>query len=446
VINDGGTVYGHGGGAIIQNAAPSIPSGSVDGGGYSGGDSVIQIAAPGIPSNGGISNCGISGGVDAGVGAAPGVGAGAGVGAAPGAGAAPAPAANIGGGGAAAGAGVDTGALAAAPAATGSSAAASGGGGGDSLAANMIGDSLIGGGVFTHQPPSGASTASAVALSSFHTFKIAENENVLPQDRIYFSYNSFNNVPGTDTLDRWVVGGEHTFCDGAASIGVRVPVFFVDTEAPTALESPFAAPGQNGSVGDLAITLKGLMYRSDTCGLSAGLTVVTPTGPATIGGVDPFFTFLDVQHRGNIMPWVGGVVDVDGIPGEGGYLQTFVSLDQPFDTEDAPYLYADVAFGHRIPCDSGGLLKSWTPIVEGHWSNPLGNREQRFVVNARGLAAGQGLRQASVLAYRNQVNITGGCTFQLFNNDTLTLGMVVPTVGPKVFDFEVVAQYNVRRW
>jgi len=55
--------------------------------------------------------------------------------------------------------------------------------------------------------------------------KIGEDNNPLPRDRVFFTYDYFNSVPlnGEVGVHNFVLGFEKTFCDQMASIEVRVP-------------------------------------------------------------------------------------------------------------------------------------------------------------------------------------------------------------------------------
>lgn len=77
---------------------------------------------------------------------------------------------------------------------------------------------------------------SAVTLFPFHAgFKISENEFPRPLDRVFVTYNYYSDVaasglaygsPGSQ-VHRQMTGGEKTFLNGNASIGIRIPIFWV---------------------------------------------------------------------------------------------------------------------------------------------------------------------------------------------------------------------------
>jgi len=75
-------------------------------------------------------------------------------------------------------------------------------------------------------------------------FKIAKNESPRPTNRVFLTYNYFNDVtlghpiPDLQTdLNREVIGFEKTFLNGDASVGLRLPFFQVHASDPTGSEN-----------------------------------------------------------------------------------------------------------------------------------------------------------------------------------------------------------------
>jgi hypothetical protein len=312
---------------------------------------------------------------------------------------------------------------------------------------SMIGDSIIGGGMLTHMG-SGASQDSATSLYSFHVFKIAEDESPIPRNRILFDVNSYSNVPGTNDVTRFMLGFEKTFFEDMMSLGLRLPIWTADIErTPTSgpSEIPFGPAGDNADLGDMIFTLKTLLIDCDNRILSAGVSVTAPTGPDTLADVDPYYTFDNVSHRGAIQPWLGWYRD---LPAEC-FGQGFAAFDLPFDSDDADYFYLDLGIGHRV--NRQGFISAITPMVEAHWSAPMNDKAQPFSLTPLGTSVLSPLGLVTSLAnktlsYRHQVNITSGLVFELDRVRTLTLAIVIPTVGPRPMDAEVVAQCNCFAW
>ena len=188
--------------------------------------------------------------------------------------------------------------------------------------------------------------------------------------------------------------------------------------------------------------------------LSSGVAFTFPTGPDTLGNVDPYYQFDNVGHHGAVQPWLGWYhTSRHSDLRRGFFTQGFVALDIPFDTDDCTYLFLDLGAGYRIPRYGNRLITAITPMVEAHWSDPLNNREQAYSPTPLAESLGidsyimtPGIGQSGILAYRNQVNITTAVNLEIADSYTLVLGAVVPTVGPRVMDIELIAQVNVFCW
>ena len=121
--------------------------------------------------------------------------------------------------------------------------------------------------------------------------KFAENGNTVPQDRVYFLYNHFNGALDAQAdqvgenqvpihlqrnfdVDRYTLGVEKTLFSPSWSVELRMPFFGVpDVETPIEGCS-------GGNVGNLAVIVKRLLYRSPSMAASVGLGIDTPTGPS----------------------------------------------------------------------------------------------------------------------------------------------------------------------
>src|SRR5262245_41260824 len=117
--------------------------------------------------------------------------------------------------------------------------------------------------------------------------KIAENDNPIPVDRVFFNYNHFQNVfaiseqlpvPPFPTvirqepIDRYMIGFEKTFLDGWTSVELRMP--FTGT-----FDTNLQSVGINGgNVGNLAVVLKSLVYLGGNVAVGDGMAIDTPTG------------------------------------------------------------------------------------------------------------------------------------------------------------------------
>jgi hypothetical protein len=293
-----------------------------------------------------------------------------------------------------------------------------GSGASGSLAPNMIGDLGVTGNFFVAQGTSRNRTFVAVPIAVRGTFKISENESPRPQDRIFFNFNYFNDVhllggpPTSFQLYRETFGFEKTFLDQNASFGVRLPVFIKSGDT--------AGVGIDG-VGDVSVIGKYAFINNRDNGnlLSGGLVVTAPTGRDALlaDGTKLNSTFLE--------PYVGYIYNL-----ENSYLLGFSSIIVPTDSRDTTFIANDLAFGYRLyRGEAGSMISQIVPVIEGHINTPLNNRTNN--VN-------------NLIYFPDQVVLTGGVHFGLYNRTWLTLGAATPVSGPKPFDFEILALLNYR--
>ena len=147
-------------------------------------------------------------------------------------------------------------------------------------------------------------------------------------DRVYIDFNYYDNI--NSTLNRRLgapinnmqafhelFGVEKTFFGGNASLGLRVPVNSL------AVNSSYPGLGGTSSAfGNLGVYAKYVLYQDKTGNLlSAGLSVDTPTGPASFGGYPVRFA----QNAVGIQPFLGYIL----AGGDRLFLQGFGSVDVP---------------------------------------------------------------------------------------------------------------------
>lgn len=281
------------------------------------------------------------------------------------------------------------------------------------------------------QLPRAGSSAAAV-LPSVQQLKICENQSPKPQDRIYFTFNYFNNLNqdlnerlGSQITDvqvyRYVLGLEKTFLEGRASAGLRLPI--------NNLSSTSRIPGFGGTstaAGDLAAIFKyAVLEDRDTGSLvSLGLLVSTPTGPGEFAGARGFRSLRNTA----LTPFIGYILNRGDL-----YFQGFSSIEVPLDQRDVTVIYNDLGVGYyvyRAP-EPDRFLSAVVPTFEVHVNTP---------VDHRGFPNPGDLFTNSY----DVVNLTSGCNFVLNNGGVLTLGVVTPVTGPRPFDIEAIAQFNLR--
>ncbi len=274
--------------------------------------------------------------------------------------------------------------------------------------------------------------ARAVAVfPSIRGFKIAENQSPQPQDRIYYSFNYYDNLNqqvnqrlNSDINHlkayRNILGLEKTFLDGRASFGLRLPIDNLSTS------SPF--PGLGGtttSAGDLAAILKYALILDRDAGrvLSVGLLTSMPTGPHSFAGTHG----IRSPHNAALQPFVGFIQSYGDF-----YVQGFASIDVPMNPNDVTYMYNDIGMGYYVyrSNDLQQLITAIAPTLELHVNTPLNHRNP---YNLKDLAGSY-----------DQVDLTFGTNFQIRKRGLLALAVVEPLTGPRPFRLEAIVQFNYR--
>jgi hypothetical protein len=253
----------------------------------------------------------------------------------------------------------------------------------------------------------GAQFGAPVAVAR-GAFKIGENGVARPQDRVFATYNYYNNVLGALDVHREMGGFEKTFAGGDASIEVRLP--FVQNHVQN-------DGGQEDDIADLTFILKyALVNRADSV-LSVGLATTAPTGPV------PSMLILRPDGFERVHPWqLQPFVGYYQAFGDW-YVQGFSSAMIPTDERDAVWLFNDVGLGYRL-FEGGGLIRAVIPTVEAHVNTPLSNRGD--------------------IGFSDSVNVTAGTYFLLGERLTLGVAAGTPVTGPRLFDFEAIFSLNWR--
>jgi hypothetical protein len=280
-------------------------------------------------------------------------------------------------------------------------------------------------------PPFPGAIKGAILVPSIRSFKVSEDEAPLPQDRVYFGFNYWDNLNaavnrafGSDLTNmnayRETFGVEKTFLKGDASIGLRLPL--------NTLSADSGVPGLAGTstdIGDLTVILKLALLRDQQTGngLSLGLAITTPTGPSTFAG----FQNVVQEHETTLQPFIGYVYHWDNF-----FVHGFTSIEVPTRIDDVTILYNDVGIGYyvyRNRCQDA-LISAVVPTFEVHVNTPLNHRGALNFNDIAGTA--------------DVVDLTTGATFELGRRATFAAAFVVPVTGPKPYDFEVLAQLNIR--
>jgi hypothetical protein len=288
-------------------------------------------------------------------------------------------------------------------------APSAGTGGGGTFSPTMFGDLLgTGARVVRSTSVGGTTTRTFVPLLSAGGFKISDNGSPRPQDRIYLTYNYFNDANAGDTkfdYNRVVFGFEKTFLDGNASVGLRLPFGQGDP-------SGF---GQ-GSMGDLSLYGIYAFINDRQTGnvLSTGLVVTIPTGPS-------FNDDRGVDQNGWIFqPFLGYVFNHGDF-----FVQGFSS---GIFAERQTAISNDVAVGYWFGRSNEGMIRGIIPTVELHLYTPLDHTDA----------------SSNSIFADNILTVTTGVTFVIGERTTVGLAIGVPISGPKPDSWEGIATLNWR--
>lgn len=298
---------------------------------------------------------------------------------------------------------------------------------------------------------------------------ISDFNKALPVDRVFFNYNHFENALSrsymTETpngvftnganrsIDRYTFGIEKTFFDGQSSLEVRLPLLgnssFSNT--PDAL-TPIATTGvSTGSIGNVSLILKELLYADEHGSIAAGLGIETPTGDDTQARVDAirYTVQNDAVH---LHPWLGFLSAPDGDFFANGFLQ----LDVPLNGNDVrqtgvggvasfsgpigsfneqTILRLDLSGGVWLigPYDRGDF-RALAGVVELHYATALNDTDR--------VTTAVGATTTSVFNARNRfdvLNLTTGLQSQFFNGTFVRVAASAPLrqADNRLFDAEV---------
>jgi hypothetical protein len=271
----------------------------------------------------------------------------------------------------------------------------------------------------------------AALVPSLRSFKISENQSPKPQDRIYFSFNFYDDVNQSINsrigspifgmqVYRYLLGVEKTVLDGRGSIGLRLPI---NNLVANSFDRRLG--GSSTSAGDLSVILKyAPWWNRDTGSLvSGGLMITAPTGPNQFAGYPNIYS----PHSTALTPWMGWIYNMDRL-----YFHGFNSLDIPLANDDVLVFYNDTGLGYFLyrATEPGRLLTAVVPTFETHVNIPL-NHSGNFDI-------------ADPLWTPSVVNLTAGCHFGIGRRGWLTVGYVTPVTGPNPFQNEWIGQFNLQ--
>lgn len=348
-----------------------------------------------------------------------------------------------------------------------------------SLAPGMIGDSFFTRGQILGMTPS--AHGGVIDIPGMRRAKIGENNSPLPRDRFYFTYQHFHNairaedfsweVPGYAfrqvdfSVNRYVLGFERTFFDEWCSVDVRVPL--QDSVRFNASPWPpfpgvndflFTARPDAGILGNISLTLKSLLYESQTTAVSAGIMLDLPTGPNVSGTM--YYSPYQLQNESvHLGPFVGALYE----PNEDWFFQGFLQVDidpngssflvqdlfdppaQVGTVQDQTLLYLDISAGRWLLRRPGSLCTGVAGLVELHYTTTLQDADLVRVSGADLPVLFNYLEVGNLYNRSDVLNLTTGLHFQFARGLDLRVAGAVPLRSPesdRCFDFEAIAQVN----
>jgi hypothetical protein len=303
--------------------------------------------------------------------------------------------------------------------------------------------------------------------------KISENDSPIPRDRIFFSYNHFQNVfqisetplapPGPtqirqEPIDRYTLGFEKTFFEGWTSVEVRMPFTgSIDAQLPTFGYS------STGNVGNLTVVLKKLVYMDYSTAVGAGVAIETPTGTDTFSRIDG--TRLQFRNDAtHLLPYIGfnwspgdprwgwgsglffsGFAQID-INTNGNRIDVVDQNNMPRGTlgtlTDQNLGFLDLAAGYWLYRDPDApRLTGLAAITELHYTTTL-----QDVDRINGTVAGNTIAINSTGNRFDILNGTIGVQALLFDASSLRVAGVFPMGNDdrRLFDSELQVQFNRR--
>jgi hypothetical protein len=270
---------------------------------------------------------------------------------------------------------------------------------------------------------------------STHTFKIADNQSPMPQDRVYFTFNYFNDLNGpldrrfespVDNLRayRYIFGFEKTYDQGNGSIGMQLPLDSLTGE-PT-ISGRFAKlGGTSTAVDDLTVYTKYVLKKNPATGslISVGLAVTPRNGPDTFAGAN----YVTGVNDTTVQPFLGYLWRRGDF-----FLHGFTAIDVPTSVRDVTMVYNDIGIGYFVynNPDPGAFLRALVPTFEVHVNDPLTHRDFDNQFDISGTA--------------DVVNLTYGINAMIGPNSVFTFGVVTPVTGPQPFQYELIGLLNFR--
>ncbi|HVJ67339.1 MAG TPA: hypothetical protein VM510_05105, partial [Caulifigura sp.] len=307
--------------------------------------------------------------------------------------------------------------------------------------------------------------ATIVGPTSVNAFsqKISENNHPLPRDRVFYTFNYFNDAlkfdssydgffgtsSTTQSLLRHTLGVEKTFNEGDSSIEVRLPFNTGTSFSRTDTGQVWGYDG--GTLGNVMLTGKTLIYEGDQFLASTGMGVILPTAADTRFRANSTTVTVD-NSAVYLSPFLGSL----WTPNDQWFVMAFGQVQfsangDPIIVRDSEIgstsrvavlnapsvLSVDLSVGRWLFRDHEGLLQGMALISEFHQFTALQGND--------GIGSGGvsfiGPRSSFSNDRLSLTTFTFGVHNQLAGNSTLRIAGVLP-VDNQYFNGELIVQFN----
>lgn len=259
-------------------------------------------------------------------------------------------------------------------------------------------------------------------------FKIADNMSPRPMDRIFFTFDYFNNLGGqynahfgnnirNQQVFQEMFGFEKTFWKGKASVGVRLPLNTLTADSPYS-----GIGGSSTALGNMTFFTKFVLWEDAKGDLvSTGAAITVPNGPSAFAGAPYAVGIRDVQ----LQKYIGYIYNWNKW-----FVQGFESIDVPTSSQDVTMLYSDVGLGYYLykNTDPNSIITYIAPMFETHVNLPL-NHVGAYRFN-------------DPFGTPDVVDLTFATSVMFNRRAVLSIGFVNPVTGPRPFNFEWLVQFN----
>ena len=276
--------------------------------------------------------------------------------------------------------------------------------------------------------------------------KIAENNQAITADRVWFSYNHMHDAFRTTdpvtgatqsySSDRFMLGVESTLDNGRWSLEMRMPFSGEINEANI----------QAGAIGDMSLIVKRLLVANRCQAKSFGIGIELPTGDS--GTLIVQGTELDLDSDTvHLVPFYASTQRI----GTRAFRHLFTQLDIPTSKDDlsvgvvgsiadtssvraAVTASVDLGMGYWIlpPVNNGD--SGLAAILEAHYTTRLGNPDAETLAFFTNSVNTQGQSVDDVL------NLTVGMHAELNGQWSVRLAEAFPITNDQLFDSEAIFQ------